>query len=209
LSDPFFHDVRLPENISYGVTGGPLHSTTVQRTTSGHERRNVNWRYGLHRWDLAHAFRQFSPSVAERDIGVLVAFFQARRGRAFAFRFKDWVDHQADPQVLGTGDGVARTFQLVKWYGDAAGAYRRVITKPVAGTVRVYLDGTEQGGSVWSLGHVTGLLTLDDPPAEGVQVLAGFEFDVPVRFDMDKMDITIENYDQGEWTAIIVQEVRQ
>lgn len=208
MSDPFFHDVRLPENISYGVTGGPVHSTTVQRTTSGHERRNVNWRYGLHRWDLAHAFRQFSPSVAERDIGVLVAFFQARRGRAFAFRFKDWVDFHADPQVLGSGDDSTRTFQLVKWYGDAAGAYRRVITKPVAGTVTVTLDGVDLPGHAWSLDPLTGLLTLNDPPAAGAQVAAGFEFDVPVRFDMDKMDITVENYDQGEWTAIVVQEVR-
>jgi len=208
MSDPFFHDIRLPENISYGVTGGPLHSTTVQRTTSGHERRNVNWRYGLHRWDLAHAFRQFSPSVAERDIGALVAFFQARRGRAYAFRFKDWVDYQAEGQVLGDGDAIETTFQLVKWYTDGGGSYRRVITKPVLGTVAVYLDGAAQP-SGWSVNTLTGVVTFGTAPADGVQVSADFEFDVPARFDMDKMDIAIENYDQGEWTAIIVQEVRQ
>lgn len=209
MSDPFFHDVRLPENISYGVVGGPLYSTSVQRTASGHERRNRNWRNSLHRWDLAHAFRQFSPAAVERDIAVLVAFFHARQGRTFAFRFKDWVDFQAEDQSLGTGDGATTVFQLVKWYGDAGGWYKRDVTKPVAGTVTIFLDGVAQAGSAWSIDHLTGVVTLDTPPAVGVQVSASFEFDVPVRFDMDKMDIAVENYDQGEWTAIIVQEVRQ
>ena len=38
-----FHEVRFPDNIAYGATGGPEFATTVVATSAGHEKRNVNW----------------------------------------------------------------------------------------------------------------------------------------------------------------------
>ena len=37
---------------------------------------------------------------------------------------------------------------------------------------------------------------------------ADFEFDVPVRFDSDQMDLTIETYQLGSWGQIQVLEIR-
>jgi len=54
----------------------------------------------------------------------------------------------------------------------------------------------------------TGVVSFATAPAEGVVITADFEFDVPVRFDADQMDITIETYQHGTWDQIPVLEIR-
>jgi len=196
-----FHEVQFPPDISYGASGGPGYSTTVVTTVSGHERRNANWAMARGRWNVAHGLKK-REQVAE-----LIAFFRARRGRAHGFRFKDWTDHQALAQSLGVGDGATRTFQLVKHYPSGGVVESREITKPVDGTVKLYRDGFK-AVSGWSVDTATGLATFSIAPAAGVQVTADFDFDVPVRFDSDQMDVTIETYQLGTWGQIPVMEVR-
>ncbi|MAB69010.1 MAG: glycoside hydrolase family 24 [Oceanicaulis sp.] len=196
-----FHEVQFPPDISYGAFGGPGYSTTVVTTVSGHERRNANWAAARGKWNVAHGLKK-------RDqVAVLIAFFRARRGRAYGFRFKDWTDYQALAQLLGQGDGVTKTFQLVKTYASGGEVETRVITKPVPGTVKIYRDGVE-AVSGWSVNTATGLVTFTVAPVSGVQVTADFEFDVPVRFDSDQMDLTIETYQLGSWGQIPVLEIR-
>ena len=96
-----FHEVRFPDNIAYGATGGPEFATTVVATGSGHEKRNVNWSEARGRWDVASGLKK------QAQIDELIAFFRARRGKAYGFRFKDWTDYRATGQLLGTGDDVA------------------------------------------------------------------------------------------------------
>ena len=196
-----FHEVQFPPDISYGASGGPGYSTSIVTTVSGHERRNANWASARGRWNVAHGLKK-REQVAE-----LIAFFRARRGRAFGFRFKDWTDYQALAQALGVGDGSAKTFQLVKHYPSGGEIETRVIAKPVASTVKVYRDGTE-ATSGWSVDTTTGLVTFSIAPAAGVQVTADFAFDVPVRFDSDQMDVTIETFQLGTWGQIPVVEIR-
>ena len=133
-----FHEVRFPDNIAYGATGGPEFATTVVATSSGHEKRNVNWSEARGRWDVASGLKK------QAQIDELIAFFRARRGKAYGFRFKDWTDYQATGQLLGTGDDAVTQFQLVKHYPSGSVIEVRTITKPVAGTVKVYLDSIEQ-----------------------------------------------------------------
>jgi uncharacterized protein (TIGR02217 family) len=178
-----FHEVRFPDNIAYGATGGPEFATTVVATGAGHEKRNVNWAEARGRWDVASGLKK------QAQIGELIAFFRARRGKAYGFRFKDWTDYKATGQLLGTGDDAQIQFQLVKYYPSGSVIEVRTITKPVAGTVKVYLDSIEQL-SGWSVDTTTGLVTFGTPPALGVEVTADFEFDVPVRFDTDHMAVT-------------------
>jgi uncharacterized protein (TIGR02217 family) len=196
-----FHEVQFPPDISYGASGGPGYSTTVITTVSGHERRNANWAMARGRWNVAHGLRK-REHVAE-----LIAFFRARRGRAYGFRFKDWTDYQALAQSLGAGDGATTSFQLVKHYASGGEIETRVITKPVAGTVKLYLDGVE-ASSGWSVDSTNGLVTFSTAPTVGVQITADFAFDVPVRFDSDHMDLTIETYQLGTWGQIPVVEIR-
>ncbi|RMD90308.1 MAG: TIGR02217 family protein [Alphaproteobacteria bacterium] len=206
-----FHEVRLPATISFGSRGGPRFSTEIVVTASGHERRNQDWLEARAEYDLAGGIR------SEADLATLVAFFRARAGRAFGFRFKDWADYSsaapgaaisATDQAIGSGDGTTTAFQLVKAYGDGAATHLRTIRKPVAGTVRVALDGTEQT-SGWSLDDTTGLVSFTTPPAAGVAITAGFEFDVPVRFAEDRIAVSLEAFAAGEVPSIRLLEIRE
>ncbi|MCW5716281.1 MAG: DUF2460 domain-containing protein [Bauldia sp.] len=196
-----FHEVQFPPDISYGASGGPGYSTTVVTTVSGHERRNANWAAARGRWNVAHGLKK------REQVAALIAFFRARKGRAFGFRFKDWTDHQAFAQLLGVGTGTTTSFQLVKRYPSGGEIETRLIAKPVVGTVKVYRDGVE-AMSGWAVNTATGVVTFTTAPAAGVQVTADFAFDVPVRFDSDQMDITIETYQLGSWGQIPVLEIR-
>jgi uncharacterized protein (TIGR02217 family) len=206
-----FHEVRFPDAISRGARGGPERRTQVVELASGDEERNASWANSRRRYDVAYGIRRAD------DLAAVVAFFEARNGRLHGFRFKDWGDHKSclpsgtpSPldQPLGTGDGVRTTFPLLKRYTSGPQAWTRTITKPVAGTVRVALGGTEQL-SGWSVDTATGLVTFGAAPAAGVPVTAGFEFDTPVRFDTDTLDVTLDLERLGSIASIPLLEIRR
>ncbi|WP_281826847.1 DUF2460 domain-containing protein [Jannaschia rubra] len=206
-----FHEVRFPDNISRGARGGPERRTQIVELASGDEERNASWANSRRRYDVAYGIRRAD------DLAAVVAFFEARNGRLHGFRFKDWGDHKSclpsgtpvpTDQLIGTGDGATTTFQLVKRYASGSQTWVRTITKPVADTVRVALDGAEQL-SGWTVNTTTGVLTFDTAPAAGVAISAGFEFDVPVRFDTDALDVTLDLERLGSITSIPLLEIRR
>ena len=190
-----FLDVRFPTDIAYGSRGGPGYSTTVNQTWSGYESRQINWSLVRHRYNAA-------------------------RGMGHAFRFKDWADFkscakEATPaptdQAIGTGDGTTDTFQLVKVYDYGGQTYTRTITKPVSGTVRVAVDGSEKTLTThFTVNLLTGIVTFTpgNIPTAGQAVTAGYEFDVPVRFDVDTLDVSLDDWLMGAADAPLV-EVRE
>jgi len=196
-----FHDVRFPVDISYGSTGGPNYSTDIVTTYSGYEQRNINWVQARARYNVAHGVK--TPA----QLAALIAFFRARKGRAHAFRFKDWTDFEAAAAPLGTGDGTATEFPLLKQYASGGVAENRPISKPVEGTLQVYLDDVLQPDG-YTLNSATGVLTFDTPPAAAVAVTADFTFDVPVRFDTDQLSARLEDYGVRSWLDIPLVEVR-
>lgn len=205
-----FHDIRFPDNIGRGAKGGPRRKTQVVTLDSGREERNASWATSRREFDVAFGVR------SNDQLQQVVAFFEARVGQLHAFRFKDWADYKsgtasraidAEDQLLGAGDGVTVAFQLRKHYGDDVSEYWRVIEKPVAGTVRVALGGAEQF-SGWSVDTSTGVVTFDTPPALGVEVTAGFEFDVPCRFDTDSIDTLLDIERNGSISSIPLIEVK-
>lgn len=196
-----FVETRFPEDIAYGSTGGPSYSTDVVMAVSGHEQRNVNWANARARYNVAHGVKN------QAQLDSLLAFFRARKGRAYGFRFKDWSDYKAMNAVLGTGDGIATQFQLVKNYISGGEQEVRVIRKPVADTVKVYVDSVLQTMGV-NVDASTGVITLDVAPASGVVITADFEFDVPVRFDTDSLSARLDNYGAYSWNDIALVELR-
>ena len=196
-----FHEVQFPNDIAYGATGGPEFATSVVATASGFEQRNINWSAARGRWDVASGLKK------QTQLDTLVAFFRARKGRAHGFRFKDWTDFKATAQALGTGNGTITTFQLIRTYSSGGATDVRTITKPVAGTVKVYLAGVLQA-SGWSVNTTTGIITFTTAPGNGVAVSADYEFDVPVRFDTDRMAVTIEQINLHQWSGIPIVEIR-
>ena len=108
---------------------------------------------------------------------------------------------------LGTGDGATVRFPLAKVYGDETSAYHRPIKKPVSGTVVIALDGQPVEPNGFTVDARTGDLELATPPEAGVAVTAGFEFDVPVRFENDELDINLVAFEAGDIPSIPLVEV--
>ena len=96
----------------------------------------------------------------------------------------------------------------MKRYASGSQTWVRTITKPVAGTVRVALDGAEQLVG-WSVDTTTGVVTFSAAPVSGVAITAGFQFDVPVRFDTDALDVTLDLERLGSITSIPLLEIRR
>ena len=206
-----FHEVRLPARLAFGSTGGVERRTEVVQLASGFERRSTPWAHGRRRWLIGAGVRSLE------DMAELLAFFEARRGRLFGFRFKDFADWKscrpgATPaptdQPIGTGDGIRTRFQLSKGYGEGEHAAARTITKPVAGSVRLAIGGVELEPEAFEADPASGLVSLKTPPATGAPVTAGFTFDAPVRFDSDRLDITLEGFEAGRIAAVPLVEIR-
>lgn len=196
-----FIETRFPTDISYGSNGGPGYSTDIVITQGGYEQRNANWAASRAQYNVAHGVK------TQSQLDTLIAFFRARKGRADGFRFKDWMDYQVTGQLIGTGDGATKTFQLVKFYAYGT-IETRIISKPVTDTINVYLNGALQSGSTYTLDITNGQLTFGAAPASGVTITADFEFDVPVRFDTDHLSASIDSYNSRSWHNIPLVEVR-
>lgn len=204
-----FHEVRLPARLAFGSTGGVERRTEVVTLGSGHERRSTPWAAGRRRYLIGANLRSLD------DMATLTAFFEARRGRLYGFRFRDFADFKscapgasigAGDQVLGQGDGGQTIFTLRKNYGEGREAWSRLVAKPVGGSVRVAVNGVET--SAFTVDTTTGRVTLAAAPAIGAAVTAGFEFDTPVRFDSDRIEVTLESFDAGRMAALPLIEIR-
>lgn len=200
-----FHEVRLPARLAFGSTGGVERRTEIVTLGSGYERRSTPWSQGRRRYLIGANLR------ALEDMAALTEFFEARRGRLFGFRFRDFADFKscgpggapaATDQAIGTGDGERRTFALTKAYGEVS----RAITKPVEGSVSVAVAGVAT--TAFEVDWATGSVTLAEPPEVGAVVTAGFVFDVPVRFDADRIEVTLESFGAGRMAAVPLIEVR-
>lgn len=185
----FIETPRFPDLIALGSAGGPEYRTEITELNSGLEQRNQVWAYPRHRYDIGVGANTSAKMDTVRD------WFHSMRGRLHGFRFKDFNDFSSAPnmnvaitntdQLLGVGNGVITTFQIVKLYTTGSLIQTRKITKPVAGSVLVAVAGTPQTlGVNYTLDTTTGIITFLPTLPTG-NVTAGFQFDVPVRFDSD------------------------
>jgi uncharacterized protein (TIGR02217 family) len=207
-----FHEIRFPASLSFGSVGGPERRTDVVTLANGFEERNSPWAHSRRRYDAGLGMRSLD------DVELLIAFFEARLGQMYGFRWKDWSDYKsskatAEPtcfdQDVATGDGTTSVFPLVKVYRSGAHSYTRPIAKPVAGTVRIAVEQDEmQEGVDYNVDAATGLITFSHPPDEDMSITAGFEFDVPVRFDTDRIQTSVASFNAGDVPNVPVVEVR-
>ena len=207
-----FHEVRFPASLSFGSVGGPERRTEVVALANGFEERNTPWAHSRRRYDAGLGMRSLD------DIEELIAFFEARMGEMYGFRWKDWSDFKSsvpsreiafDDQVIAVGDGVQSRFQLTKSYRSGAQAYQRPIKKPVSGRVRVGQDNVEMQETIdYALDLSSGEITFFQAPARDVEITAGFEFDVPVRFDTSAIQVSVASFQAGQVPDVPVVEVR-
>ncbi|MDA7963422.1 DUF2460 domain-containing protein [Ruegeria sp.] len=207
-----FHEVRFPASLSFGSVGGPERRTDIVTLTNGFEERNTPWAHSRRRYDAGLGMRSLD------DIETLISFFEARQGQMFGFRWKDWSDYKSGAasvdvdkgdQVIARGDGAQVEFQLIKTYASGGFSYVRPIVKPVLGTVKLGLDQDDMREGVdFEVDLNSGRVTFAIPPAEQVEITAGYEFDVPVRFDTDKIQTSVASFQAGDVPNVPVVEVR-
>lgn len=190
-----FHNVRFPLPLAFGASGGPQIQTEIITLANGREQRNATRAQSRRRYDAGVGVKSLI------DIQTLITFFEARRGQLYGFRFYDPMDNASAEnistmdQIIGVGDGVTQSFHLVKTYEDISGSWQRRITKPVAGSVRVAIDGNEI--SSFAVDEDTGTVSFPSAPAIGAVLTVGFAYDVPVRFDTDHLNTSLESFGAG------------
>ena len=204
-----FHAIRFPLDIALGAHGGPERLTDIVTLSSGAEQRNSRWANSRRRYNAGYGVK------SRADMQAVLAFFEERRGRFHSFLWRDGLDFSssggngtpgATDQPIGTGDGATTAFQLTKQYGASFDPWFRPITKPVTGSVRVAVAGTELV-SGFAVDTLTGIVTFTAAPATGAAITAGFLFDVPVRFDTDRLDIELSSFDAADASSIPLIEV--
>ena len=207
-----FHEIRFPANLSFGSVGGPERRTEIVTLSNGFEERNTPWADSRRRYDAGVGLRSLD------DVEALIAFFEARRGQLFGFRWKDWSDYKSaipsatvhfEDQLLGYGDGVTREFQIIKTYKSGSQSYARPVLKPVAATVLVGAGGVQLTETIhFTFDATTGIVSFEAAPDPGAPVTAGYEFDVPVRFDTDRIQTSVASFKAGQVPNVPVVEVR-
>ena len=192
-----FDEVQLDPSITQTATGGPAYKTVVVATDSGAEQRLALWSVGRLRWTLRQSMLQPSQVIA------LTQFFRARGGRARGFRFQDWSDYIVTGQAL-SNPYPAATIQLIKTYTSGGVTETRTILKPQAGQVQVYQNGVALTSGQFTVDTTTGIVTLTSPTAGAVYTWSG-QFDVPVRFDVDVIDVDVQPAMVGIATIPVVE----
>lgn len=207
-----FHEVRFPAALSFGSLGGPERRTEVVTLANGFEERNTPWAHSRRRYDAGVGMRSLE------DIETMIAFFEARQGEMFGFRWKDWSDYRSclageqisfEDQIIGIGDGVRTEWQLTKTYRSGGHASERPLTKLVSGTVKLGFDSVPyKEGVDWTVDLNTGVVRFEEAPDDGVVITAGYEFDVPVRFATGTIQTSVASFQAGEVPSVPVVEVR-
>lgn len=195
-----FLDMRFPTGISFGAVGGPGFSSDVVTLNSGFESRNQNWQDARCSYDVSKG------CTSDEDRMDLIAFFRMCKGRVHSFRFKDWTDFEVD-----TGEGVmiqltATTYQLVKRYTTDDGTDDRDIALPYEWVIKQGVN-TLIDGQHYSVDDETGILTVLGSPTPFPTAWTG-KFDVPCRFDTDKLQLVAEDQGYFKSQSIPIVEIR-
>lgn len=201
-------DYRFPVLVATGPVGGPGFSTDLVTLTSGDEQRNQNWSESQHTYEMSSGIK------SDANFAEIGAHFRMARGRLHHFRVKDWADFK-----IARSDGLltritSTTYQVFKVYGTVFGfEENRKITRVVSGTDKMWKDGAPLTAAVdYTLDVETGIVTFPSDPTSAVLEIT-CEFDVPCRYDTDKLQATLVSYSNSgswhSWTSVPLVEQRE
>lgn len=200
-----FHEVRFPEDVSWGSRGGPVYKTQVFTSHRGFEKRNVDWSQPMMQFNAAYGIK------TDAHILNVINFFNARQGRLFGFRYKNWCNYQIKEGPIATGDGFSRRLPMWKFYGFSGARHYKRLRKIVRGSVQGVQVGAEPvvEGVDFQIDYDAGEIVFNDPVGYGIPVRAlNLEFDEPVRFEEDSVENVIEQYNNNALSALDLISVR-
>lgn len=216
-----FLDIYLPDAVpGYPCVSAPRFKTSIQVQSGGGEHRNQEWEHPLHRFVL--------PEAIARDTDVindLKKHWLVTAGPYYSFAWRDpldkaTIDHAPNypdasiaisrtDQTLGTGDGIADTFQLAKTYVRGSGTYERTIHLPVLDTLLIADNGVLVDPGDYTVTRPGGVIQFDTPPTAGHALTWGGLFDVEVRFESDdQLETLVRTWQTGGFADLTLVEVR-
>jgi uncharacterized protein (TIGR02217 family) len=194
----------LSDKLAVGYTSGPEFLTAITTVSSGYERRNA--RRANPRW-------RFDFSIAELDddqIRQMLDFYMGRRGPLYSWLLKDPWNYQLIDETILTAAGGETTAQIIKRYDVGGNPYSRTIRYIASGTLKVYVDGSEDTGAT----QTNGLITLSSALSAGEIVTVGSdatptEYYFPVRFrnDFAGLQMSSQSANYGSIQSFDAQEV--
>jgi len=203
----FIESPRFPEAISFGSAGGPTWNTNIVITDSGAEVRNQRWSYPRHEYDVAFGIKD------RQDMEDLLSFFHVVAGMAVGFRYKDHIDYKSckvdetvnsSDCVLSTAaDGTSTSYQIYKTYTQGSYTRSRKILKPISSAVVVSVNGSVT--TAFTVDTTLGKVNFSAAPTAGHVIKAGFEFDVPCRFNTDSLSVNLDDYKVGSAQVPIIE----
>lgn len=201
-----FHEIRFPEDVSWGSRGGPTFKTQVFTSHRGFEKRNLDWMQPIMHFDVSYGIRQDSHILA------VINFFNARQGRAHGFRYKNWGNYKLANEPFAAGDGANNRLPIWKMYNDSVNirSYKRlykIVQGSVTGVTVAGVPATE--GTDFSIDYNSGEIAFNTVQPYGTLInCVTLEFDEPVRFDMDNMQTVIDAYNSNSISAIPLVGIR-
>ena len=203
---------RLPPEVERGMVGGPTYQNVISESISGTEQRVQVWAKCRGEWDISYAI--LGDEEMNTTFRSVVAMFRAHFANLYPFPFKDWGDYQLTDELIGAGDASDTTFQIIKTYDPSqvllgtpgSRTYVREIYLPRSGLV-VKVNGVTQTLTTHYTIGSTGLITFVTAPASGHAITVTGEFDVPVRFNTPKLDLTINENSTAEIGSLPIREV--
>jgi uncharacterized protein (TIGR02217 family) len=195
-------DIHLPETVERGAESNIGFLTTVYGS-NGRERRHALWAEEKCTYNISYGMEHKTRGAS--DLPAVLDLFRICRGRLYGFLFRDWADYEADNSYQFTGNGVLDTFNLIKRYDIGGDIYDRRITRPVAETLVVRVNGSIVSHTLGELGVVE----LAAPPANGTVITASFDFDVPVRFMEDQLKVRSYSGNNMEIPNIELTEIKE
>ena len=186
--------IRINTDVERGAEGGPEFKTIINTSASGSDEAVQQWTNPRRRWDISYGIQDITLLQS------VITFFKGRRGRARGFLFRDWTDYTFTDQAIGTGDGTdgsdgTAAFQITKLYDDSVNPYTRNITRPTDGELVVSVDAVVKTETThYTVDYSTGIITFTDGniPLAGEAITVTGEFDIPVRFDTDFLELSAE-----------------
>lgn len=181
-----FIDIKFPDSVSYTSIGGPQFSTKITSLRTGGEIRSPQWETSKSKYVINQVFK------TKEQIDEIVAIFYIVKGKAYSFRFKDWMDFSATKQKISkvvTSTETENILQIEKSYEFNNNTISRKITKIVPNSEIVYYQDNILNKDTYIIDNTNGTLTIEN--SIDIELLCiSFEFDVEVRFDIDNLHIS-------------------
>lgn len=195
-----FINNRLFDVTDYGFKLGPSFDVYAERLRSGVEVRNLNNDDVIWKGDAGY------NNVSQAHFELLLSTFMATRSIWISFRVKNWLDYTVENQALPTPTGGSSApVQLIKRY-DIFGPlpYLKKITKPVAGTLVLLEGGVVKSATINDL---TGIITPTAPWSGEPLTVEYVEYDLPMRFDMEWMPFTYEDWSTRSGSVKLIEDL--